>query len=62
MSCKECNHIQNETTATYYFQWGDTSIEVRACGKHLKEVCDALRAAQSLKLWNKQALESQEKL
>ncbi len=61
MSCKDCDYFQ-AGSQTSYFRWGTANIEVRACPRHLKEVYDALREAQSSELWRKQALKSQEKI
>jgi hypothetical protein len=45
MACEECIKFQNSGNTSYY-RWKNSSVEIKACDKHLKEIFDALNKVQ----------------
>jgi hypothetical protein len=46
MSCSDCEARQ-ESPVTSFYRWKTANLEVRGCDAHLREVFEALSAAQT---------------
>lgn len=47
MSCEACDEAQGKPASAFY-RWKNANVEIRGCDRHLKEIFDALNAAQAV--------------
>jgi hypothetical protein len=46
MSCEECEKAQEDSRLVAYYRWKNANVAMIGCDKHLREIFDALKAAQ----------------